>query len=188
LLLSIPEFSKQIWISGLHGRPEDVDSVIKNIEVKYPKVGVQLVDLDRVPGSQYLCAAILNALKSFNSRNPIARSLAMETLLFIAANRQINEAVKTVGVSKDTRRTAAIVISASAEESTAAGNFLSEILNLSCDDSLLDTWPEVRISAVRQTFNIGSEELKATKRENEPLVAAIERLAIERSALLTIRK
>lgn len=188
MLLAIPEFSKQIWIGGFHGGPEDVGSVIKNVEAKYPNVSVQLVDLDRVPGSQYLSAALLNALKSFNSRKPIARSLAMEVLLFIAAKRQINEAMKMIGVSKDTRRTAAIIISDSTEESTAAGNFLSEILNLSFDDGLLDMWSEVRISAVRRTFNIGSKELKATKRENEPLVAAIERLAMERSALLTIRK
>lgn len=188
MLFQIPEFASHVWISAFDTSPKDVDKVLNVAEEKFPGVCVQLVDLDQVAGSRYLFLAILNALKSFHSKQPISKTLGMEILLFVAANRQISEALKRVGVTSETRRIAGIVVAKSSKEVSEVGDLLVELLNQRSRDELIDVWPPERISNVRFAFDIGNKELKATIRKNEDLVKAIERLAIERSAMLTIRK
>ena len=65
---------------------------------------------------------------------------------------------------------------------------LSGIIGQEGSDKLVDSWSNERIRNVRAIFEIGSKELKATLRENETKTQAVERLAIERSALLSIRR
>ncbi len=112
----------------------------------------------------------------------------MEILLYMAANRQVTEALKLVGLSSETRKTAAVLVGKSKEELTKAADFVAELLNQMYEDSLVDDWSAERIENVRSTFGIGEKELEATMRKGESLARALERLATERSALLTIRK
>jgi len=175
-------------VSGFSTRPADVDATLASIHVKLADVTVQLVDLDRVPGSRYTLLAVLNALRSFHSKQPIAKTLGMEILLYIAANRQIGEAIRRAGISPTTKRTVAVLVGTSKDELTKAIGLLEETIGVKCEDTLVDDWPQDRIKIVQGAFEIGPKELKATLRANETKATAIERLAIERSALLTIRK
>lgn len=65
---------------------------------------------------------------------------------------------------------------------------MSQLLKQPTDDALVDQWTPARIELVRSTFGIGEKELRATLGQYENVEAAVERLAIERSAMLTIRK
>lgn len=112
----------------------------------------------------------------------------MEILLYVAANRQIGEAIKRVGIASDTTEVAALLIGPTKEEINAAVQLLSQMLNQTSDDQLVDRWSEERIQNVLSAFEIGPKELVATLRKNETTTQAIERLAIERSAILAIRK
>jgi tRNA threonylcarbamoyladenosine modification (KEOPS) complex Cgi121 subunit len=188
LQFQLPEFSAHLWISAFASTPHDFDLILRTILEKYPQVSAQFVDLDKVPGSRYLFLATLNALRSFRSREPISRTLSMEILLFISANRQINEAVRRVGITPETRKTAAVLVAPSDEEALGAAHLLSEILKLKSSDELMDQWSIERIENVLSLYGIGSKELKATLKKNEAKEQALERLAIERSALLTVRK
>jgi len=93
LILELPEVSKHVWISGFNIDLDNVDEVLGGVGKRFPEVCVQLVDLNRVAGSRYLLLAILNAVKSFQSKQPIAKTLSMEILLYVAASRQISEAI-----------------------------------------------------------------------------------------------
>jgi tRNA threonylcarbamoyladenosine modification (KEOPS) complex Cgi121 subunit len=187
LLFSLPEFSACIWISGFTAKPNDLDSVVHAIQEKYPDVSVQFADMMKVPGSRYIFLATLNALKSFHSK-PISKSLGMEILLYIAANRQISEAIRLVGITPTSEKITAILVGKTEQEATRAADLLSGIIGQKGSDILIDSWSNERIRNVRAIFEIGSKELKATLRENETKTQAVERLAMERSALLTIRK
>jgi len=132
--------------------------------------------------------ATFNAVKSFESKRRVSRSLAMEILLFISGTRQITEAIKRVGVTPKTSRTAALCLLPKNTDQTQVTALLEEIFGGKDDDSLLDRWTSLRKSKVIRTFGIGDKELKATLREGEVDAKAIERLAIERSAMLTIAK
>ncbi len=75
---------------------------ITEFQAAFPNVTVQLFDLDRVAGSRHLLLATINAVKSYDSKRRISRSLGMEILLFVSGTRQISEAVKRVGISPET--------------------------------------------------------------------------------------
>ncbi|MCL5412727.1 MAG: hypothetical protein M1474_03755 [Candidatus Marsarchaeota archaeon] len=57
----------------------------------------QLLDYGSVVSETHLRGAYLNALVAFEERTNIARTLAMETLLFAAMTRQISVAVERLG-------------------------------------------------------------------------------------------
>jgi hypothetical protein len=76
----------------------------------------------------------------------------------------------------------------SGEQVSGAAKFLAETLGQGSNDQLLDDWPEARIQNVRSDFDIGERELRAVMRKGEPLTSVIERLAVERSAMLAARK
>jgi tRNA threonylcarbamoyladenosine modification (KEOPS) complex Cgi121 subunit len=177
-----------IWISGFTSKPDDFDLVLHAVQEKHREVSLQFVDLEKVPGSRYLLLATLNALKSFHSSQPISRTLGMEILLYVSANRQIAEAIQLVGMTSDTGKVAALLVGKSEEEVSGAVELLGQILNQRSNDELIDHWSAERIENVLTIFGIGSKELKATLRKNETKAQAIERLAIERSALLAVRK
>jgi len=187
LLFPLPEYSAFIWISGFTEKPKDLDTVVRAVRDKYPDVSVQFADMNKVPGSRYLLLATLNALKSFHSK-PISKSLSMEILLYTAANRQISEAIRLVGLTPNSEKVTAVLVGKTEQETSGAAELLSKIIGQKSSDKLVDTWSTERVRNVRAIFEIGSKELKATLREDETKTQAIERLAIERSALLTIRK
>jgi tRNA threonylcarbamoyladenosine modification (KEOPS) complex Cgi121 subunit len=187
LLFELPDLAKHVWISAFEGSP-DIEHVLRTMNDKAPDLIVQLVDLDKVAGTRYLRLATFSALKSFQSNHAIAKSLAMEILLYIAADRQIGEALKRVGVSSDTKRVAAVVVGKSKDRISTAATLLSDILSKENKDDLLDEWSTERLRNVRSLFDIGEKELKAVTRRGEKVYEAVERLAIERSAMITIKK
>ncbi len=188
MLFEIPEFNQYLWISAFETKLENVEQVLQAVQGKLPEICVQLVDLDRVAGSRYLFLATYNAIKSFHSKQPISRSLGIEILLYIAANKQITESLKRVGITANTRRIGALAVGSSADQVSVAGNFLAELLSTKSRDELVDEWPPGRVDNVRSGFGIGEKELRAIIRKSEARAKAIERLAIERSAMLAIRK
>lgn len=188
MLFQVPEFSSYVWISGFNVRPANVEEILRTAQERLPKVCAQLVDLNKAAGSRYLFLATYNALKSFHAKQSISRTLGMEILLYVAANRQISEALRRVGINIETQKIAAIAVGPTREEVIAAGNLLEELLNAKSTDELLDSWPSERTEAVKTGFGISPNELAATIRRNEDTSKAIQRLAIERSALLTVRK
>ena len=133
--------------------------------------------------------ATFNAVKSYESKRRVSRSLGMEILLFVSGTRQIAEAIKRVGITPKTKRTAVIGVLPGNSDQSKLAAFLGEIFGgKDDDDSLLDRWTALRKSKVVRTFGIGDKELKAVLRDGEAAEKAIERLAIERSAMLAIAK
>jgi len=188
VLFEIVELEQFVWISGFDAKPPSVDHIIQTVSERFPGTCVQFVDLDKVAGSRYLFVATYNALKSFSSKHPISRSLAMEVLLYVSASRQIVEALKRVGVTPETKKIAALAVGPSTNEVSATGTFLADIMQRKCIDNLLDEWPTTRIQNVRSALDIRDKELNAILREGEEPIKGIERLAIERSALLAVKK
>jgi tRNA threonylcarbamoyladenosine modification (KEOPS) complex Cgi121 subunit len=114
--------------------------------------------------------------------------LGMEVLLFISGTRQISEAIKRVGITGKTARTAVLSVLPAASDQSKIADSLAMIFLEKDDDSLLDKWTSLRKSRVLRTFDVDDKELKAALRDGEVVEKAIERLAIERSAMLTIAK
>jgi tRNA threonylcarbamoyladenosine modification (KEOPS) complex Cgi121 subunit len=112
----------------------------------------------------------------------------MEILLFVSGSGQITEAIERVGISPKTSRTAALAVVPSETEAERVENYLVDAFKKKADDKLLDKWSKQRRTLVRKVYGISSKELIAAAREKEKIEKAIERLAIERSAMLAIAK
>ena len=188
VIFDLPENGLHAWISAFNTRPRDPEELFRITAEKCPAVSIQLLDLDTVPGQRYLKLATINAIKSFHSKQPIARTLAMELLLYISAEKQIVKALKRVGITPATRRVAALAVGGKSDEVIAAANFLAAMLGQESQDQLVDEWSRQRIESVRSSFDIGGKELEATIQKNETESMAVERLAVERSAMLAAKK
>jgi len=188
MIFEIPHLRLHGWISAFDTKPENIEQLFRSATEKYPTVSLQLVDLDRVPGQRYLLLATVNASESFHSKQPITKTLGMELLLYVAGEKQITEALGRVGINPQTRSVAAIAVGASVQQVAAVVSSLAQTLRVSENDQLLEDWPAARIENVRSGFEIGEKELHAVIRKREPVTAAIERLAVERSAMLAARK
>jgi tRNA threonylcarbamoyladenosine modification (KEOPS) complex Cgi121 subunit len=188
VFFEISELGQYVWISGFDAKPPSIGHIHQIVSERFPGTSVQFVDLDKVPGSRYLFVAAYNALKSFSSKHPISRSLAMEILLYVSASRQIVEALKRVGITLETKKIATLAVGPSANEVSATATFLEEIMQRKSADQLLDEWPTTRIQNVRSAFDIRDKELNAILDEREKPIRGLERLAIERSALLAVKK
>lgn len=188
MLFEIKDSADFVWISAFDTKPDGVERVLQSLQGMCPDVSIQLVDLEKVAGSRYLFLATYNALKSFRSKQPIARSLGMEILLYAAGNRQIGAALKNVGVTPETRKVAAIAVGKSRVQVLESAAALRDVLKKEESDDLVDKWDQNRIKRVRSAFGIGDKEIEALRHNNEDAVKALEHLAIERSAMLAVKR
>jgi tRNA threonylcarbamoyladenosine modification (KEOPS) complex Cgi121 subunit len=188
LLSELADFGRFVWISGFEKGSENVEIILRTLQGSYPNASVQLVDLDRVAGSRFLLLATVNALRSFGSKQPISKTLGMEMLLYISGSRQISEAIKLVGTTPATKRIAALVVGTSKKDVNGSAQLITKLLNKENRDEMVDQWSDERLKNVRAVYDIGSKELQATVRKGEGSAKAVEHLAIERSALLAIKK
>jgi len=186
LLLELTE-QYRLWISAFDGQV-NAAQLMKEAQEKLPSTTIQLIDLDKVAGSRHLLLSTFNALSSYNSNRRISRSLAMEILVFVSGTSQITEAIERVGISPKTSKTVALALVSSNDEVREVENFLVDVFNKKADDTLLDRWTKARRTSVRRVYGITSKELIAAARNDEKIENAIERLAIERSAMLAIAK
>jgi len=188
VIFELPEIGLHAWISAFNAQLRTPEDLFRSAAEKCPGVSIQLVDLDRVPGQRYLKLATVNAAKSFRSKQPITKTLAMELLLYISAEKQIVRALKRIGITAETRRIAALAVGPRRDEVLAAAKFLATTLGRESEDRLLDEWPRQRIKNVRSSFDIGERELEAIIQDNEAEPKTVERLAVERSAMLAAKR
>ena len=59
---------------------------------------------------EHLYFAVLNALQAFQNKTNISKSLAMETMLYASAQRQIQKAIQRCGIKPETTSMAVIII------------------------------------------------------------------------------
>ena len=97
MLFELAEFGRFVGLSGFETRPEDVDSILRAALERFSNVSLQLVDLDKVAGSRFLLLATFNAIRSFQSKQPISRTLGMEILLYLSGEQTDQRSGETRG-------------------------------------------------------------------------------------------
>ncbi|MCS7125264.1 MAG: KEOPS complex subunit Cgi121, partial [Candidatus Bathyarchaeota archaeon] len=112
MLKFIQEFGKYVAIAGFRDvRIGDVEAFLE--KVKKAVVGdceIQFFDAELVASWQHLYFAALNAIKAFKNGENISKNLAVETLLYASAQRQIRKAVDSLGIKRNTCEIAVLVV------------------------------------------------------------------------------
>lgn len=134
---------------------------------------LQVLDADRIVNEKHLVLAAEKALAAFGEGRNVAMDLGVEILRYASGQRQIERAM-VMGISDSTKR---IVIVAVAEASWKGHDLFTEaeICRLIELDGAGSSY---RAEAVRDTFDISEDEIRATGESRIP------DLVLERVALM----
>jgi KEOPS complex subunit Cgi121 len=150
------------------------------------KTPIQLFDARFVAGKQHLYFAAINALNAFEKKTNISNSLAVETLLYASGQRQINKAVKMLGIAQNTTEVAALIMPKNSQEKQKYIQIVTETIPGKRSDQVLKL-KDTKINAIKKLFQISKQELEAKlKREGLEKEALID-IVIEHMALLVTR-
>ena len=166
---------------------ENVEEFIQNIRKETGNVTVQFFDARFVAGYEHLYFAVLNALTAFKNGLSISKNLAIEILLYAAAERQIRNAVQLLGVREDTAKVAVVVLAESKDEVVKALDKVSSIIQAEEDESILEIDDE-KFETIKKLFNVSDLELEAKLERKGLEKEALKDLIIERVALLVTRR
>jgi KEOPS complex subunit Cgi121 len=89
-----------ILVIGAHGTISDVDEFLQKL-LRFAireQISIQALNADAVYGTQHLLSAAEHALRSFTQGTNATNSLALEIMLYAAGERQIQKAIKKMGV------------------------------------------------------------------------------------------
>ncbi len=180
----IEEYGRIVEITGYRSISfERVDAFLKaNRKQAVSNVDIQFFDAEYVATSEHLFFAVLNALQAFRSQTNISKSVAVETMLYAAAKRQIKKAIDQIGVKPQSATVAAVIVGASVEQIEKTLKELAAAFGVVQDDSVLELTPQ-KSRKIREVFEISEKELEtATKTTAE---AALVDLVVEHVALLS---
>lgn len=185
MLRPIEEYGSYVEIVGFRNvRIKDPQRILQEIAKGKPSdVEVQLFDASAVATWQHLYFAALNAIKSFENGENMAKTLSMETLLYAASEHQITRATEKIGIKSCVLNVAALIIGREQRRIESVLSQISVILRSQRDDGVLEI-SKSKYKNIVKTFEINPRELGAVA-ENDVSESALIDLIIERMALLS---
>lgn len=187
-MIKLSEDGKFVTVSAFNAATGmDPSVALQELRAAFPLVEVQFFDGARVAGTQHLEIAAINAARAFKTGINISRSLAMETLLYASAQRQIEVAIDRLGVRRESRTIGLVVFSNSKDEAQALENRIAHFLKTDLNDALLDDWSEKKTSQIVTLYGIETVELESIRRPGREPKEAVSKAVLERVALLSTR-
>ena len=184
----LEDFNQHLSIVGFRDiKIKDVDKFFQDSKDKTNNVCVQYFDASLIAGWEHLLFAALNALNAFKSKVNISNSLAMETLLYASAQRQIKEAVRLIGIKPNSSRVAVLILAETPKQASAVLNVVSKLLGGRRDDSVIDL-TEDKVADLKRLFRISNMELDAKTERKGAEKQALANLVIEHMALLVTQR
>jgi tRNA threonylcarbamoyladenosine modification (KEOPS) complex Cgi121 subunit len=166
----------------------DVDQFFSAIRSKLQDVdAIQFFNAQLVATWQHLYFAAVNALTAFSSKTNISNNLAMETLLYASAQRQIKKATETLGIKSTTKNIAVLVLAKDEKPSDDALNLIQKLISAERDDNTLEISQEKFVN-IKRFFDISDVELFAKLEKKGLEKNALVDLVIEHGALLATQR
>jgi tRNA threonylcarbamoyladenosine modification (KEOPS) complex Cgi121 subunit len=183
MLHQIEEYGRVIEITGYRGVAfADAEAFLKANRSQTPDgVDIQFFDADLIATSEHLYFAVLNALAAFRGKTNISNSIAVETVLYTAAQRQIQKSIAKIGIKTQTKNMSVVIVGKDIESVEHLLGAVSAAVGSKPDDSVLEL-TEQKSAKIREVFNISQKELEAATRGTAQ--KALVDLVVERVALL----
>lgn len=160
-------------IAGARGKVGDVESLIADSRNWATQRGVEilLADARAVFGRDHLESAALHGLRAQSDGTTVARSVSIEALRYLAAQRQVADALRVAGIRRDTDRVGIVIFgTGSPDEFIAQRGWVR-------DDHVLEASGK----------DFGALGIQSKERETVP-PDRVDDLALERLALVDIEK
>ena len=184
MLKHFGEFGAYVEITGFSNvKIEDAEGFLKAVRLENQGVEVQFFSAELVATWQHLYFAVLNALTAFNNQTNVSKSVAVETMLYASAQRQIKNAIALLGVKRDSARVAVVLVGESSNAVKAALSAISKRLGAEADDAVL-ALSAGKVQGIRKAFSISDVELETVMAGDDAQRALVD-LVIERVALLS---
>ncbi len=162
----------------------DVNDFFNLVRERSREINIQFFDANFIAGWEHIYFAALNALYAFKNKKNISNSLAVESLLFASAQRQIKKAVKMLGIGPESSQVAVLIMAETEQKVIKTLEIVSDIITGLRDDSILDL-TEKKIEDIKHLFGISDLECRAVSRKEGFEKEALIDLVVERVALLS---
>jgi tRNA threonylcarbamoyladenosine modification (KEOPS) complex Cgi121 subunit len=184
----LEEYGKTVEITGFRNiRIKDGKRLSQTLTGMLPRdCEVQFFDAALVATWEHLYFAVFNAIMNLKSTRGISKSIAVESVLYASAQRQIQKAIDFIGLKSDSENAAVVVICENAESVKAGLEAASKLIGAQPDESVLEM-SKVKMVRLRKDFSITNAELYAAKARGVSDEQAIVDLVVERVALLSTR-
>jgi KEOPS complex subunit Cgi121 len=188
VLKHIAEFEAYAEITGFKNvKISQAKEFLDKVSTEKPTgVETQFFDARRVATWRHLYFAALNALTAFKNGENISKSLAMETLLYAAAERQITKAVELVGIRATSSNVAVLIIGKEPHKIESALSMISRNMGGQRDEKVLELSKD-KVATIQRVFDILEAELR-TIMEKDDVEKALTHLVVERMALLATQR
>ena len=188
MLKPVEEFGKHLVISGFRKtHVKNVEAFLKTIGSEEPSaVEIQFLNAHLVATWQHLYFAALNALTAFKNKENVSKSLAMETMRYASAQRQIRKAIELLGIKPQLSDIAILIIGENPEAVMSAFSQISRIFKTKPDETVLELTSQ-KMRQIKKAFEFSDIELEVVANEKDVKNALVE-LIIERMALLTTQR
>jgi len=188
LILDLSEDGRFVVVSAFTVPPAmDPSLALKELRTTILSGEVQFFDGARIAGKEHLEIAAINALHAFKTGINISRSLAMETLLYASAQRQIAAAIVKVGVTGDSKTVGFVAFSETENDARMLEDRIAQFVGAELNEGLLDRWSEEKANSMTTLYDIGPTELEAIRMPGQEGEGAIKKAVAERVALLSTR-
>jgi len=165
---------------------ENINTFLEQFRKETKEAPIQFFDAKKVAGPQHLYFAALNTLNAFEKKTNISNNLAVESLLYASAQRQIKKAVKMLGIKQDTSEVAALIIAGNMHEKKEGLRLVTKMISGERNDSVLELTNK-KIRDITKLFGISDLEFEAKLKKQELEKEALTDLIIERMALLVTK-
>lgn len=167
-------------------RPLRIEEVLKTIESK-DTIAYQAFDYKAIASWQHLLNACILALKAWVEGRMLAKNLSLEILLYVAGDRRIKEAIDKVGVKESSQGLIILYLVRDGEVGKRLIEEASKKLGGVAEDSLLEVLKD-KFEVLKEIFQVGEEELKASIAEGEDELKALVKCILTRTAKLDVDK
>ena len=184
MLHYLKEYGKYVEITGFKSvKFVQAEAFLKtNREETRPNVELQFFDAGLIASQEHLYFAVFNALQAFQNKTNISKSLAVETMLYASAQRQIHKAIQLCGIKPETASMAVVIVGEDKTEIKALLEAIAVCVGAEPDMTVLEM-TEVKIEKIKEAFQVKDDEIKAVMKDGN-CDAALVSLVIERVALL----
>ena len=185
MLQYIKEHGKYVEITGYRSIAFDkAEAFLKANRKHTQNVDIQFFDAELIATQEHLYFAFLNALQAFQNKTNHSKSLAMETMLYVSAQLQIQKAIERTGIKPKTKNMAVTIIGEDPMQIRNTLEALTKCLGTDPDEAVLEM-TKTKETKIQKAFNIQNEELKILENGNQK--KAIVNLVIEIVALLAVK-
>jgi len=187
-MIELREFNKFLSILGFREvRVSSVNDFLNQLRKGTRNVSLQVFDANYIAGTKHLLFAALNALNAFEQNQNISQNLEVEILLYASGQRQISKAIDMLGLKQDITEIAVAFVTANKDDVKEIEEEISRIVPGKRDDSVLD-FREEKVGRLIEAFGVTDLELEAVSEEGKSLWESLVEIAVERTALLAIKR